>query len=90
MAGGGAAGLWATAGTFGAAHIVAPDGSFNPGGVLFGTGAGAYLGWLYNREGNRLGEPIAAHFWYDFMLFAVGYIVDPDNNPMGVKVKFAF
>jgi hypothetical protein len=22
------------------------------------------------------------------MIFAVGYIVDPENNPMGVKVRF--
>jgi membrane protease YdiL (CAAX protease family) len=83
-------GLWATAGAFGLAHIVAPDGSFNPGGVLFATGAGAYLGWLYNASDNRLARPVAAHFWYNFMLFTVSWIMDPDDNPLGVGVQFEF
>jgi len=83
-------GLWAAAGTFGAAHIVAPDGSFNPGGVLFASAAGAGLGWLYNHDDNRLGTPIAAHFWYDFMVFAASWVVQPDNNGFGFKVDFRF
>lgn len=83
-----AAGLWAASGTFGAAHIVGPDGEPNVGAVLVTTAAGAYLGWMYNREGNRLAKPIAAHFWYDFMLMAVSWATDPENNALGVEVSF--
>jgi membrane protease YdiL (CAAX protease family) len=84
------AGLWATAGTFGLAHIVAPDGGVNVEGVLFATGAGGYLGWLYDHDGDRLAGPIAAHFWYDFMVFATSWVMEPDNTPFGFKVDFAF
>jgi len=81
-------GLWAAAGTFGAAHIVGPDGKPNIGAVLATTAGGAYFGWLYNREGNRLAKPIAAHFWYDFMLMAASWAADPENNALGVEVSF--
>lgn len=84
------AGLWATSGIFGAAHLVGGDGGLNVGGALFATGAGAYLGWLYNRDGNRLAGPIAAHFWYDFMLFATAWALDPDDTPFGFGVDFEF
>jgi membrane protease YdiL (CAAX protease family) len=84
------AGLWATSGIFGAAHIVGGDGGPNVGGALFATAAGAYLGWLYNRDGNRLAGPIAAHFWYDFMLFAASWALDPDDTPFGFGVDFEF
>ncbi len=87
---GGTAGLWATAGTFGAAHIVGIDSELNVEGALFATGAGAYLGWLYNRDANRLAGPIAAHFWYDFMLLATTWALDPDDTPFGFDVEFSF
>jgi len=84
------AGLWGAAGTFGAAHILAPDGSVNPAGVVFGTGAGLYLGWLYNRDDHRLAGPIAAHFWYDFTLLATCWALEPDDTPLGFDVQFRF
>ena len=84
------AGLWATSGIFGAAHLGGGDGDFNVGGALFATGAGAYLGWLYNHDDNRLAGPIAAHFWYDFMLFATAWALDPDDTPFGFGVDFEF
>lgn len=84
------AGLWATAGTFGLAHIVGVDGSLNLGGVLFATGAGAYFGWLYDHDGARLAGPVAAHFWYDFAVFGASWVLDPNNTPFGFKVKFGF
>ncbi|HUR41663.1 MAG TPA: CPBP family intramembrane glutamic endopeptidase [Verrucomicrobiae bacterium] len=83
-------GLWAASGVFGAAHIVGVDGEPNVGGVLFASAAGAYFGWMYNRDGNRLAGPIAAHFWYDFMLFAASWAMDPDDSAFGFDVDFQF
>ena len=84
------AGLWATAGTFGLAHLQGLSGGLNLGGVLFATGAGAYFGWLYNHDGDRLAGPVAAHFWYDFAVFGASWVMDPNNTPFGFKVKFSF
>jgi len=84
------AGLWVAAGTFGAAHLVGIDGSFNPAGVAFATAGGAYLGWLYDHDGRRLAAPVAAHFWYDFALLMTLWVRDPDNTPLGFDVEFSF
>ena len=83
-------GRWATAGFFGAAHLVGLDGGLNVGGALFATGAGAYLGWLYDHDGARLAGPIAAHFWYDFALLATCWALEPDDTPLGFDVQFRF
>jgi membrane protease YdiL (CAAX protease family) len=83
-------GRWAVAGAFGAAHIVGVDGSWNLGGAAFATAAGGYLGWLYDRDGARLAGPIAAHFWYDFMLLATSWAMEPDDTPLGFDVEFSF
>lgn len=83
-------GLWAASGVFGAAHLAGVDGELNVGGALFATGAGAYFGWMYNRDGNRLAAPIAAHFWYDFMIFATSWALEPDDTPFGFRVDFEF
>lgn len=85
-----APGLWAASGVFGAAHLAGVDGELNVGGALFATAAGAYFGWLYNQDGNRLAGPIAAHFWYDFMIFATAWAMDPDDTPFGFDVEFQF
>lgn len=83
-------GLWAASGVFGAAHLIGLDGRFDGESALFATGAGAYLGWLYNRDDNRLPGPIAAHFWYDFALLATNWALDPENTPFGFDVEFRF
>ena len=83
-------GFWLTAGLFGAAHIVAPNGELNPEGVLFATAAGAGLGWLYDHDGARLPGPIAAHFWYDFALIAGTWVLEPDDTPLGFSVDFRY
>ena len=84
------AGLWAASGMFGAAHLAGVDGQLNVEGVLFATAAGAYFGWMYNHDGNRLAGPIAAHFWYDFMVFAASWALDPDDTPFGFGVDYEF
>ena len=78
------------AGAFGAAHLVGLDGEWNVGGALFATGAGAYLGWLYDRDDARLAGPVAAHFWYDFALLATLWALEPDETPFGFEVGFGF
>jgi len=83
-------GRWLVAGAFGAAHLVGVDGGLNVGGALFATAAGGYLGWLYDHDGARLAGPIAAHFWYDFMLMATSWAMDPEENALGIDVEFAF
>lgn len=83
-------GRWFTAGVFGAAHLVGPGGQLNVGGALFATAAGGYLGWLYDRDDARLAGPIAAHFWYDFALMATSWLMDPEENALGVDVQFGF
>lgn len=82
-------GLWAASGAFGLAHF-GDGGSDGVGAVLFTTAAGAYFGWMYNRDGNRLAAPVAAHFWYNFMLFATSWALEPDDTPFGFGVDFEF
>jgi len=84
------AGRWAAAGTFGAAHLIGLNGEFNPAAVLATTAGGAYLGWLYDHDGQRLAAPVAAHFWYDFALLMTLWVRDPDNTPLGFDVQFSF
>ena len=84
------AGRWAAAGTFGAAHLIGLDGEVNPAAVAFTTAGGAYLGWLYDHDGQRLAAPVAAHFWYDFALLMTLWVRDPDNTPLGFDVQFSF
>ncbi|HIE11404.1 MAG TPA: CPBP family intramembrane metalloprotease [Kiritimatiellae bacterium] len=75
---------------FGLAHLVDLDGSLSIGRAAFGTAAGWYLGSLFQADRHRLARPIAAHFWYDFTVMFAGFLLDPDDNPLGVKVSFRY
>lgn len=46
---------------------------------------GATLGLAYQRRGYQLEVPVAMHFWYDFLLSAVSFAVDPENQPFVVQ-----
>jgi len=83
-------GLWTTASIFGAAHVVDLDGDINLGRAGFATMAGLYLGHLFQKNDHRLAKPIAAHFWYNFAVMMTSFALDPDNNPLGVKISFKF
>jgi len=83
-------GLYTTAGIFGAAHIVDLDGQINAGRVAIATAGGLYLGYLYQKNEHSLGKPIAAHFWYNFAVMMTSFALDPEDNPLGVKVSFGF
>jgi membrane protease YdiL (CAAX protease family) len=56
--------------------------------VAFATAAGYYFGWLAQSDGYRLEKPIAAHFWWNVVQGGVGFLVDPKNNALNVKVDF--
>jgi hypothetical protein len=83
-------GLWSAATLFGAAHVVNLDGELSGYRVLVATIAGLYLGHLYQKREHRLGRAIAAHFWYNFAAMMASFALDPENNPLGVRVSFEF
>lgn len=51
---------------------------------------GLYLGWLYQKDGYRLARPIAAHFWFNFISGTVAFLLEPEKNPLQVKIEFGF
>jgi membrane protease YdiL (CAAX protease family) len=57
---------WGLAGSsvlFGAAHEGAPGQATSYGAAAFG----AYLGYLQQQDGYRIGQDVAIHFWWDFL-----------------------
>lgn len=78
---------------FGAAHV--PNAFLLPAGqrqdyLLYGlpiiTAAGGYLGWLYRRTDYGLASPVALHFWYDLLLTATFFVIDPESSPFQAGV----
>ncbi len=57
-------GLWGSSLIFGLAH----SGEGNQADFLTATGIGGYLGWLHQRNGYELGESVAVHYWFNFIL----------------------
>ncbi|OIN97666.1 hypothetical protein AUJ66_02480 [Candidatus Desantisbacteria bacterium CG1_02_38_46] len=84
------AGLFVSSGIFGLGHVTNwGDGkSWAYGGIA--TLSGLYLGWLFQKEGYRLEKPIAAHFWFNFAAGTTLFLIDPANNPLGIKMNFSF
>lgn len=84
------AGLFVSSGIFGLGHVTnwADGKSWTYGGVA--TLAGLYLGWLFQKEGYRLEKPIAAHFWFNFAAGTTLFLIDPANNPLGIRINFNF
>ncbi len=54
------------------------------------TSIGAYLGYLYKESGYSLAPPTAVHFWYDFLLSATFFTIDPQNSPLSAKLGLTF
>jgi membrane protease YdiL (CAAX protease family) len=82
---------------FGAIHI--PNAAAMPSGerqdyllysVPFITAVGSYLGLSYKWGGYSLSHPVAAHFWYDFLLSAAQYAVSPGDSPIGMSFTLPF
>jgi len=59
-------------------------------GVPFITLIGGYLGWIYKESDYSLAPPIAVHFWYDFLLSATFFALDPVNSVLSAKLKLRF
>jgi membrane protease YdiL (CAAX protease family) len=59
-------------------------------GVPFITLLGSYLGLAYRYGGYRLSKPVAVHFWYDFLLEAIGFAGDPKHSPLSAGIGMRF
>lgn len=59
-------------------------------GVPFITLLGSYLGLVYQRDGYTLGPGIAVHFWYDFLIEATAFVLDPKNSPLALRAQVPF
>ena len=57
-------------------------------GVPFITLIGGYLSYLYAKSGYALSPSIAVHFWYDFLISAAGFVLDPKNSPLSMQIAF--
>ena len=55
-------------------------------GVPYITLVGAYLGWVYKRDGYSLAPPTAIHFWYDFLTLGIALLRDPQHTPLSASV----
>jgi membrane protease YdiL (CAAX protease family) len=82
---------------FGAAHapnvLVVPSeerARYLLAGVPFLTLVGGYFGLSYRWHDYSLAAPVALHFWYDVLLSAVFFTLDPQNSPISAKVAVAF
>ena len=58
--------------------------------VPFITLLGGYLGYIYRGSGYSLAPSVAVHFWYDFLLSAFGFVLDPKNSPLAFSTALAF
>jgi len=58
--------------------------------VPFITVLGGYLGFVYRNLGYSLAPTVALHFWYDLVVSAVAYVLDPANNAISASVRFGF
>lgn len=54
------------------------------------TLGGQVLGLSYRWSRYSLAAPVAIHFWYDFLLSAIGFAADPRSSPLSAKVGFPF
>jgi membrane protease YdiL (CAAX protease family) len=80
-------GLFAASAVFGAAHIL--NFGNDPGAAAVAVPViailGSSLGLAYRRTGHKLSTSVAMHFWYDFLLSAVAFAADPENQPFVVN-----
>ncbi len=59
-------------------------------GVPFITVIGSYMGLSYRWHDYSLAPPVAIHFWYDFLLSATFFVMDPETNPLAARVAIPF
>lgn len=59
-------------------------------GVPFLTVTGSYLGLLYRWHDYSLAASTAVHFWYDLLLSATFFALDPGHSPLSARVSVPF
>jgi membrane protease YdiL (CAAX protease family) len=59
-------------------------------GVPFITVLGSYLGLTYRWHHYSLAAPVAVHFWYDFLLSATFFALDPKRSPLSASLAIPF
>lgn len=55
-------------------------------GVPFITAIGSYMGLAYRWNGYSLAPPVAIHFWYNFLISAIFFAVDPAASPISAGI----
>ncbi|MDD4004984.1 MAG: CPBP family intramembrane metalloprotease [Elusimicrobiaceae bacterium] len=84
------AGLLAASAVFGAAHLADPSSSDSWYSAGFACLAGVYFGTRYRANNYTLSEVIASHAWFDIAAGFASYLADPEENPLGAKIRFPF
>jgi len=80
----------AASAVFGLAHLNDPSDPAVVANALFAFGAGYYFGWRYQQNNYKLAENIAAHVWFDLAAGAALMLANPQENPLGAKIEYAF
>ncbi len=75
---------------FGIGHVSEPTEVKSWAYGIIGSLSGFYLGKLYQDTNYSLEKPIAAHFWFNVAAGTTLFLLDPANNPLGLKVTFRF
>ncbi len=87
-------GLMASSLIFGAGHFSnlmfseKPDYQAACVQVVEAAVAGYLLGRDVQNRNYRIGPAVAAHVWYDFTQMLGSFLIDPENNYLGVSVRF--
>lgn len=87
-------GLLYTSVGFGLAHLTNALLTDNPNysEILLQVGtatvAGYFLGKDVQKRNYNIGPAVAAHFWYDFALLLGSFLINPEDNYLGVNLQF--
>lgn len=58
--------------------------------IPFISAGGAYMGYVAAKHNYTLARSVAIHFWYDFLLSSVSFMMDPDNQPFTAQFGMPF
>lgn len=87
-------GLIISSAFFGAAHFTNVFFADKPDykAALIQVGEATILGYFLGRDVQKrdydIGPAVAAHMWYDFTLMLGSFLINPENNFLGVSLKF--
>lgn len=77
---------------FGSLHALnAPESWQTMAAAATVTGSiGAYLGWLYQRDGYDLTAGTFFHVWYDVLIGTTFFLADPQHQPFSASISIPF